>query len=227
MFKTETHMHTSEVSGCGHLTAEEMVEYYHEAGYSTLFVSDHYTPYFFKKKADLSFEEAVDAFFEGYRNAVQAAEKYGMTVLPSAELAFENDPNHYLVYGIDTDFFKTYPNMLFEGAVKFHDIARANGLLLIQAHPFRDACRPNPEAVDGFEIYNSNPRHFLPEDEPQCVEICEKHGLFMTAGSDSHRPEDVAGAGVQTPEKITSAADYIRALQSGNFERIYNGQERR
>ena len=35
MFKTETHLHTSEISPCGKISAKEMVKRYHEAGYKT------------------------------------------------------------------------------------------------------------------------------------------------------------------------------------------------
>ena len=41
MFKTETHLHTMEVSQCGHVRAKKMVNTYKELGYSTIFVTDH------------------------------------------------------------------------------------------------------------------------------------------------------------------------------------------
>lgn len=41
MFKTETHLHTLEVSICGKVRANKMVELYHDAGYQTICVSDH------------------------------------------------------------------------------------------------------------------------------------------------------------------------------------------
>ena len=42
MFKTETHLHTAEVSSCSKIKAREMIRKYYEAGYSTVFVSDHF-----------------------------------------------------------------------------------------------------------------------------------------------------------------------------------------
>ena len=53
MFKTETHLHTSEVSRCGQVSAAEMIELYKEAGYSTVFVSDHFKPHTFKQFGDI------------------------------------------------------------------------------------------------------------------------------------------------------------------------------
>ncbi len=40
MFKTETHLHVSEVSPCGKVKAIDMVKLYHKAGCKTLFVSE-------------------------------------------------------------------------------------------------------------------------------------------------------------------------------------------
>ena len=43
MYKTEPHLHTSEVSLCGKISAEEMIKLYSKAGFSTVFVTDHFT----------------------------------------------------------------------------------------------------------------------------------------------------------------------------------------
>ena len=44
MYKIETHLHTAEVSLCGRIRARDMVSRYYEAGYSTLFITDHFQP---------------------------------------------------------------------------------------------------------------------------------------------------------------------------------------
>ena len=49
MYKIETHMHVSETSGCAHLTADEMIKRYAEAGYDTVFLTDHYVKNYFLK----------------------------------------------------------------------------------------------------------------------------------------------------------------------------------
>lgn len=41
MFRVDTHIHTSEVSPCGKLTARETVEGYRKAGYDAICISDH------------------------------------------------------------------------------------------------------------------------------------------------------------------------------------------
>jgi len=37
MYKTEAHLHVSEVSPCSKLKATEMISLYHDAGYKTVF----------------------------------------------------------------------------------------------------------------------------------------------------------------------------------------------
>ena len=69
MYKIETHLHVSEVSPCAKLTAAEMIKFYHEADYSTVFVSDHYKKVYFDKLCELPWEEKTERFLSGYRKA--------------------------------------------------------------------------------------------------------------------------------------------------------------
>ena len=41
MIKLDTHVHISEVSACGRLTAEQMVSLYRKAGYAAIVITDH------------------------------------------------------------------------------------------------------------------------------------------------------------------------------------------
>ena len=112
MYKTETHLHTSEVSPCAHLTAAEMVARYHAAGYQTIIITDHFQNPYFERLGELPWQEKVERFLQGYDNAVLAAKEYGMHVILSAEIRFNDSPNHYLLLGIDRDFLKQRPDVL-------------------------------------------------------------------------------------------------------------------
>lgn len=48
-FKTEPHLHVSEISPCAKIGAEETIRLYSEAGYKTVFVSDHLKKEFYDK----------------------------------------------------------------------------------------------------------------------------------------------------------------------------------
>ena len=220
MFKTETHMHVSEVSPCSKLSAAEMVKIYHEAGYKTLFVADHFQKErYFDTLGDISWAEKIDCFLKGYKNAKKAAEKFSMNVILSAEISFGWSCNHYLVYGIDEEFLKNCPDIFDMGIEKFYPYAKERGVTVIQAHPYRDmGSFPTPEFVDGFEVYNSNPRH--DNYTEKAIETAQKYNKPMTAGSDSHRTEDTALTGVETEEEIRTAENYINAVMNGKIKII-------
>ena len=154
--------------------------------------------------------------------AKAAGEKLGLNILLGAEITFENVPNDYLLYGIDRDFLdslEAYPDIFSWGIEKFSVFARKHNVFIVQAHPCRDTyCFPTPEFVDGMEILNSSPRHL--DHSVKSLEIAKKHKLYMTAGSDSHRSEDVARTGILSECEIKTADDYIACIKSGNAKII-------
>ena len=214
MFKTETHMHLAEVSGCSRLKASEMVKAYHAAGYKTLFVTDHLMQKFFDSLGCVPHEDKVAIFLSGYYKAKVVGEALGMNIIFSAEVSLKDSPNHYLAYGITKEFLLVYPELCLMSAEELYAVAKKHGIFLVQAHPHRDGtCFPTPEHVDGMEIYNPNPRH---EDYSDRTEkIAKEHGLYVIGGSDSHRTEDIAGSGVLTEEEIKTTEDFVAAVKSG------------
>ena len=216
MFKTETHLHTQEVSKCSRLSASEMVKLYSEKGYKTVFVSDHMNFDFSEKNSNLSVFDAVHNFLIGYHNAKEAGDKCGVNVLLSAEYAisFNGIDNHYLLYGIDEEFIYANPNGENMTIEKLRKITKDSGALLIQAHPFRGSCFPTPLYVDGMEIYNSNPRHFVKSDEERVSKVIEQFDLFAIGGSDAHLVEDVGLSGIGSNYEIKTAEDFVNLIKN-------------
>lgn len=224
MFKTETHLHVRDVSLCAKLYAEDMVKLYHEAGYTTLIVTDHYAERILERLGGDSWEEQVDRFFTGYRNVKAAGEKLGMVVLPGAEIGFSQNPNnHYLLYGVDEAFLKGMPDVWEMSIESFYPYAKKHGITVVQAHPYRDGlCQPTSEFVDAIEVYNSSPRHADYPEESAAAAL--QGGKPMTAGSDAHRTEDAGLSGVATEKPIYTIDDYVQALMNGNLK-IIKGED--
>ena len=220
MFKTETHLHTSESSRCGKIPAAEMVALYHEAGFKTLFITDHFQKSSFDKMGDdLSWEEKIDRFLTGYRAAKEAGEALGMNILLSAELRLTALKNHYLLYGngIDRDFLLARPDIFDMSPEAFSAYAKEKGITVVQAHPLRDGkCTPTPDIVDALEVFNPNPRH--ENFTPQVLEIARECHLPMTCGSDAHRYTDIAHGGVISAREIRVPADYVELMLGGELE---------
>ena len=218
-FFTELHAHTSDTSRCGEVCAKDLVALYKAAGASTVVMTDHLSPSTFEayKGTDLSWAEKIDIFLQGYRNA-KAAAGDELTVLLGMELRFDRkgDNNDYLVYGVTEEFLYQNPALLKMRLASFSKLAHKNGLLMFQAHPFRNGMHiVNPEYLDGVEIYNACVRH---NSRNAIAEKWAKlHKLRGSAGSDFHRAEDVARGGILTDKKIETNADLLEVLKSGNF----------
>ena len=225
--KTETHLHTGESSCCGDVPAAELIRLYKEAGYSTVFVTDHYTEEWFGPHEGnaQAFQGKVDHFLFGYRLAKEEGEKIGVTVLLGAELKFgTDDKNDYLIYNITEDTIK---DRLYRMTPEsFFEYANERGILVIAAHPFRALRRPVPHAVHGLEVINANPRHSFDMQNDVAQKFAEQNPhLLRTGGSDTHELPDVACGGIETEFKISSAKDYENVLRSGNY-RIINNVEK-
>ncbi|MBQ6824520.1 MAG: PHP domain-containing protein [Clostridia bacterium] len=218
MFKTETHLHVSEVSRCSHLTAAEMVEYYRAAGYTTLIVTDHFSQHTMEHWGSSSVISHLDIQFRGYEAAKKAAEGTELRILCGTEISLNTTPNHYLLYGFTKDFFAR-EDLLELTPEELYAYAKEHGVYMVQAHPYRDEkCHPTFDCVDAVEGYNSNPRH--ENFSNRTVALAKEYGKPITSGSDAHRPEDVAGGGVITEAPIETIEDYITALQTGKFQPI-------
>ena len=212
MFKTETHLHTREVSSCSLKRARDMIRQYKEAGYSTVFVSDHFQSNSLDVLGDIPWNEKITIFLSGYYKAKYEGDQLGVTVLPAAEFCFADAKNHYLAYGITKEFLCAHPELHKMKGAEFLALARAEGIFIVHAHPYRDGSQSaTPELVDAIEVYNANPRH---EDYSELsLDLAKRYGLPETAGSDAHRDEDIAGSGIETEEEIKTVSDFIRLVK--------------
>lgn len=223
LYKTETHLHTAEISSCGWLKAAEMVEHYHAAGYQTVFVTDHFAAKFFDSlaKDKIGYQEGVHRFFEGYRLAKDAAKPYGMNIIAGAEISLAVPHGHFLLYGENVEAFLSSVTDAYRLMPKeFHEVASKNGMFVVQAHPFRKEVGAFPDCIDGIEVHNTNPRHLTEEREEETRAIAKSHHLPISGGSDAHRIEDVGRGGILTNVPVTSATDLIQTFMNGNYEII-------
>ncbi|MBR5453297.1 MAG: PHP domain-containing protein [Clostridia bacterium] len=220
MYKTEPHLHLKEVSSCGRLYAHEMLPLYKNEGYDTVFVTDHLSESFFEKREGMTKEEKADAFCLGYKNAKEIGDKLGITVIFAAELQMnENKKAHFLLYGIDRDFILWIQDNFHLSIKEVFEYLDSKDVFVVQAHPYRDEkITPIDGCAHAIEAHNTSPRHINYDDIT--LKYAALHGLPTTAGSDAHRPEDVAGACILSEKKINSPRDYAELIKSGKHEII-------
>lgn len=194
-YKIELHCHTDESSCCGRVPAAELVELYKAKGYDGLVITDHLSSVIYDAEGVKDSKDAAEYFLKGYRLAKAQGDICSVRVYLAAEIRFPGSPNDYLVYGLTEDMILDNIDMFKTTLAEFKKYAEANGLYIIQAHPYRHPCTPAPaEYLDGMEIYNGHKGHDSHNDLAKAY--AEASGLWPTAGSDCHYYHAVGTAAV-------------------------------
>ena len=117
------------------------------------------------------------------------------------------------------DFLRNNGNLMKLYPKKFYKLAKANNMLVVQAHPFRKLMiRTNPEYLDGTEVHNGKADI---ESNLKAAKWAEENKMAIrVSGSDFHRPKNLAVGGIITNEPIKTNDDLLRILRSGEFEMI-------
>ncbi len=215
--KIDLHVHTSEVSFCGHMSSAEIAEAYVEKGYDLIVITNHFNTY----TADrLENEKGVSDFFRYYNDmyllAKKEGEARGLKVLNGYEIRFDNSDNDYLIYGMSDGTAARYRELFRMSPKDFSALANEEGFLFYQAHPFRNGMRIiNPAYLFGIEVKNGNPRHDSRNDI--AAAWAKKYGMHAIAGSDCHQPEDAGGTGIITERQIKTEHDLLSMLRDDDY----------
>ncbi len=213
--KIDLHVHTSEISACGVMSAEETVRRYSEAGYDMVVITNHFADYN-KKRFEAAGIDFVERYMEGYELARAAGEKYGVLVLCGYELRFNRNENDYLVYNMTPEDAKDCDRIFAMGPREFSQFAKERDILFYQAHPFRNNMTlVHPQYLFGIEVKNANPRHDSRNDI--AMAWAEKFSLNKISGSDCHQAEDVACGGIITDRTVKNMADLTALLKDGDY----------
>lgn len=212
----ETHMHTMQGSACGRSTGKEMVRAYKEAGYTGVFVTDHFFNGNCAVDRNLSWEEKVELFCKGYESAKEEGDQIGMDVFFGFEYCV--DAADFLVYNLSKEWLLKYPDIdKWEPRTAFARMHEDGGFI-VHAHPFREREYINhihlfPRDVDGVEVINGGQMH-----EPWMNERAEIYAMMYdfpkTSGSDSHFAGGLPGCGIQVEKKIEKPTDYLEMLRN-------------
>ena len=217
-YKTELHCHSRDASGCSSESVEGIVEKYLKYGYTTVCLTNHFMG-FRDMENPAAWAADVDHKYAAYEKLVKAADGK-LNILMGLEFRFSQSSNDYLVFGFDRDFLIKNGCWLFRmGVGRFTQLARENGILTIQAHPFRmGMVTTHPNEVDGIEVFNGHPGHNSNNDIAEAW--AKKYGKIMTSGTDHHNPDHMPDGGILTDEPITSEKQLIEVLRSGNYDLI-------
>ena len=212
MFKLETHCHTSEVSGCSRLPAVQLVTQLKRSGYGGAVITDHFHHGYFDRLTG-SWTQKIDCFLSGYRAACEAGAQAGLHIYCGLEFRTTTSDNDYLLFGAAPELLYSTPELHRYTIPQLRALADREGLLLVQAHPFRTGLtREDPALLDGVEVFNGNARHDSHNDD--ALRFARENGLLFFSGSDHHETEDRGRGGMVLPREPKDEADLVRLLPS-------------
>jgi hypothetical protein len=216
MYLYETHLHTSPVSLCARAGVRETLEYYKSAGYSGVFITNHFLDgnieLEIRKK---SYEEQIEFYFSDFEEGEKIGKEIGLDVFLGMEMSYGG--TDFLVYGIDKEWCLAHPDMHKVKKTEMLKTIMDSGALVIQAHPFREAgyidhIRLFPRCVEGVEIINA----CRSDSENGMAKLYAEHyALLPFAGSDNHLPATRPTlAGMQTDTPVKDTADFITRVRN-------------
>ena len=225
-YRYETHMHTSEGSACASASGAEMAQVHKEAGYTGIFVTDHFFNGNSAVPRDLPWRERIELFCLGYEHAREEGEKIGLEVFFGFEYGVHGAD--FLVYNLDKQWLLEHEDIDRENARKAFAMMHQDGGFIVHAHPFRerdyiDYIRLFPRDVDGVEVINGAQLK-QPEMNDRARIYAMMYGLPCTAGSDSHHVHGLFGSGVELPRKVVQATDYLEMMRAGEVKYLGYGE---
>lgn len=217
-YKYELHCHTADVSLCAKSKAEDVVAFYKERGYDGVVITDHYSPQTFLLNS-FSPHKHIDKYVKGYKRVKELAGE-DFTVLLGCEVRFFCTIDDFLIYGIDENFLKNSGNLMMKYLRGLFRLCDKNGLILLEAHPFRELrFRHDPAFLHGCEVFNGKDAG-RPANE-KAKEWAKKNKFhILTSGGDFHDKDDTTPGGIITDEPIKTNADLLRILKSGKYRLI-------
>lgn len=223
-YRYETHMHTMEGSACSSSTGAEMARAHKAAGYTGIFVTDHFFNGNSAVPRELPWEERIRRFCLGYERAKAEGDRIGLQVFFGLEYAYQGA--EFLVYNLDKQWLLDHEDIDKGDPRKALALMRRDGGFVIQAHPFRernyiDHFQLFPRDIDGVEAINA--AHLGEEGRKinqRAFAYAEMFDLPVTAGSDSHKTELLYGSGVEFPEPLKTPPDYLRFLRTGQVRLV-------
>lgn len=213
-YLTELHAHTSEVSLCAKIDAAGVVDRYLKEGYTTLVIANHFNDYTIDPVSP-DWQACATHYLNGWKKAVQHAAGR-MNVLLGMEIRFPEAFNDYLIFGMTEEYLRSHPFLYRMSLKEFSAMAHSDGLLIVQAHPFRNGMKVvPPDLVDGYEVFNGHVGH--DSRNPIALDWCRRYGKLPTSGSDFHGADFYVDAGILTNEPITDMPQLCRILQSRSY----------
>lgn len=220
-FKYQIHCHTYPCSHCGKTNPQELVDVLLTEGYAGACITNHFYNGNSGIDRDLSWEEFVAAYENDWLECKKLGEPKGLDIFFGIEAGIGGG-REVLCYGVTPKMLYEHPELKEKDYKLYYETLSPLGVLIIQAHPFRErdyitnvGVLPH-EFIDGIEVFNFGNK---PEANTRAEEYAaDNSGLILTSGADAHKPSEYGRAGIATEERLYTSEKLVEVLKSGNYE---------
>lgn len=210
--KFDAHVHSSGVSRCSRVTYRQIVDQKLAQGYDGAVLTNHCQWFYYEPSEHAAF---MKRFVEEFKSAEAYAREKNFRLILGLEVTL-HDPsyNDWLLYGATEAFLLNTPCLYELSQKQAFELCRDNGIVFVQAHPFRNSGWGDERYMHGVEI-NCTGGDLERADE--VVERAKQRGLLVTCGTDYHGPDRTFRGGTFLPawvETSVELAEYLRGASA-------------
>ena len=215
--RIDPHVHSKGISGCSHVSCEEIIDEKMNLGYDGVILTNHCQSWYYPQEEHASFMEKVIA---EYKAGKAYADKKGFRFYLGIEVTLRQP--HYadwLLIGVTEEFLRESPCLYTLTQKELFDYCENWGVVMIQAHPYRQSpC--DPAYMHGIEINCSK----SDLDKVSLVEeFAAQHKLLVTCGTDYHFIENKFKGGIYIPEACKTSVDIAKHIREIGKTRVFFG----
>lgn len=209
--RIDLHTHTATVSDCSCIEPEEMVAAAIEAGLDGICITDHVFH-------GLTLHHDPTYPYAGHHAVCRAAKGSRLVVLPGIEFSFSE--GDFLVYGLEETVLRELgKDYSLETCLT---LAHREGLVVVQAHPFRYKGHP-VHGVDAIETCNGGNS----DEHNRLAEAWSRdNGVLGLAGSDAHQKWEVGRCYTVFDADCSTAAEMCEAIRQGRVQSLEHRHHR-
>ena len=217
--KIDPHTHSNGISLCSRLTVEEIIDVKQARGYDGIVLTNHCQGHYYPAAEHSVYIERV---IEEFHRAKVYGEKKGFLVMLGLEVTIV-DPayNDWLLYGVTEEFLRQTPCLYQMSQRSLFELCEKNGIVLVQAHPFRNSGWGEREYMHGVEINCSKGDVALADD---VLTRAKELGLLVTCGTDFHFTDNTYQGGMLVPADIKTSVDFANYLKASAQTEIFLGE---
>lgn len=214
----DLHEHSGGISTCCRVDVHTILDRTKEAGLNGIVLTNHYTNLYYDSAS-------YGAWIERYIAEYEEAKDYGATIGCRVFLGTEislcavKESLHLLIYGVTPAFLRQHPRLCELGQKELYELVHQNGMILVQAHPFRPGnYLLNTDYLDGVEL-NCHPKHTTHSDALPA--LAHEKGLILTCGGDYHADVPYRPVcGVFLPDDIRNESELAHYLLTADELRL-------